>query len=700
MAESYDREVYFVGVPLKEFDCPICLEILKNPFAIECCRHHFCNSCINRVKQTKNECPLCKTRPIKGVLDKQFKQSINGASVYCSLRSAGCKWTGRYDALSNHLSEGQQNGPCKHVPLNCPHQKCGIRLARSQIKNHVKNCKYRPFTCPHCGHKGLYIEVVETHYQNCTQYPVACPNKCSAKIKPAELRYHVDIACPNTMVCCPFLDLGCKAKTKRSELKKHIDSNAGQHRHLVSSTISELRKENKSQKESQSNLIVTASQLELKVSTLGEKYSQLEGDLYSMLHVHEENETRRSEVVVELCEKNVILESSLSTLKSQHSQLKDDLSATSMENKQLKGTVSALETKFANLQTQFGKLKNQLTNNTQQATSIEKKMKKLYDTCAAKITSIEEQPKQMTSTNGNSLYANYSDGIDNSDQSSSFHKVENSLQTLEEENVELRASLRALETKYSSLEEKIANVQDQLITSDEEVASAKQTVLQLLKKLDTKMVAMQTHTQEHTQHKDIDYWMYGYKLTAKSMEKSNWNLYLKMMAETATQLPEPISPVILKLEGYKKAKTDNIALCTSPFFTTGAGKYKFKLTVGTVSVSRYSSYLCVYASLLRGEYDDLLSWPFVGSIYVTLLNQTENDHHYKVAIWLPDSRTGVKVAGRVPSNHHSNQLWGQREFIPVWELEKTEKYIANDCLYFKVEATAAKTNNSQDCIIS
>jgi len=541
---------------------------------------------------------------------------------------------------------------------------------------------------------------VETHYQHCTQYPVACPNKCLKKVKRAELQHHVNTTCPNTTVCCPFLDLGCKAKTKRSELKKHIESNAGQHRLLVSSTICELRKENKLQKDNQSSLLGVASQLESKVSTLENKCSQLEGDLFSMLHVHEENETQRSKVIAELCEKNAILETSLSTLNSQHAQLKDNLSATCMENKQLKGTVAALESKYANLQSQFGKLKNQLTNNTQQATSIEKKTKKLYESCAAKMTAIEEQLKQVTTMNGSSLSyghtENYSD--DNDDyQSSSYHELESSLQAVEEENVELRANLRALETKYFSLEEKFANVQDHLITSDEEVASAKQTVLQLVQSLEAKMACC---TQEHSRHNDIDYWIHGYKLMAKSMEKSNWRLYLKTMAETATQLPEPVSPVILKLEGYKKAKADNIALCTSPFFTTGAGKYKFQLTVATVSISRYLSYMCVYAALLKGEYDSLLSWPFVGSIYVTLLNQAENNHHYKMAIWLPDSRPGKEVAGRVTSNQHSNQLWGQREFIPVWQLEKTKQYIANDCLYFKVEATAVKASNSKDCTIS
>ncbi|XP_065888288.1 TNF receptor-associated factor 5-like [Dysidea avara] len=576
--------------------------------------------------------------------------------------------------------------------LNCPFMKCEVSVARSQIKKHAKKCKYRPFNCPHCGHKGVYIEVVEIHYQNCTEYPVACPKNCSTKIKRSELQCHVDMACPNTMVCCPFLDLGCKAKTKRSELKKHIDSNAGQHRFLVSSTISELRKENKSQKESQSNLLGATGLLESKVSTLENKCSKLEGDLFSMLHIHEENEAKRSKAVAELGEKNTILESSLSTLSSQYAKLKNNLSATCKENKQLKGTLSVLELKCTSLQTQFGKLKSQMTNATQQVTAKENKMKKLYDNCVAKMTAIEEQ---ITST---IPHANVDKGeySDDSYLSNCYRKLENSLQAVEEENTELKASLSVLGRKYWNLEKMLSDLQDHVCNSDQEVTSAKQNLLHLLQQFETQAVGPPPQQQ---QNRNNDYWIHDYRLIAETMKKHNWTLYLKTMAETSTQFPEPVSPVIMKVEGYVKA--NNSTLFTSHFFTSGSGKYKFQLAISVSYDKTAVPYMSVYARLLKGEYDSSLSWPFVGSIYVTLLNQADNTDHYRMSIWLLESGASFEGGGRVRSGQDNSLLYGQPYFISHYELETTKQYVMNNSLYFNVEATAAtKAKNSKDCILS
>ena len=39
------------------------------------------------------------------------------------------------------------------------------------------------------------------------------------------------------------------------------------------------------------------------------------------------------------------------------------------------------------------------------------------------------------------------------------------------------------------------------------------------------------------------------------------------------------------------------------------------------------THVSVYAYLIRGEYDDLLKWPFQGSIVVQLCNQLEDNYH-------------------------------------------------------------------------
>lgn len=134
-----NNDVQFVDGPLKEdWKCPVCLELLKTPFLTECCGHHFCDRCINTVQRQQNECPMCKTCPIKGIIDKHFKREINEAQVYCLLQSEGCDWTGELGNLNTHLSVGQQFGQCKYVVVSCPNSHCDMTFLRHQMEDTCK----------------------------------------------------------------------------------------------------------------------------------------------------------------------------------------------------------------------------------------------------------------------------------------------------------------------------------------------------------------------------------------------------------------------------------------------------------------------------------------------------------------------------------------------------------------------------------
>jgi len=61
------EQLQFVEVSLQDFTCPICLEVLDDPFLTDCCGHRFCCKCIDSAKRRKNECPLCKAQPVDGV---------------------------------------------------------------------------------------------------------------------------------------------------------------------------------------------------------------------------------------------------------------------------------------------------------------------------------------------------------------------------------------------------------------------------------------------------------------------------------------------------------------------------------------------------------------------------------------------------------------------------------------------------------
>ena len=79
------------GWTFKEFyNCPVCLELLKELFLMECCDHHFCSKCINSIQLQKNECPICKESPSQeSLLNASNDREINEAEVYCLLQTQG-----------------------------------------------------------------------------------------------------------------------------------------------------------------------------------------------------------------------------------------------------------------------------------------------------------------------------------------------------------------------------------------------------------------------------------------------------------------------------------------------------------------------------------------------------------------------------------------------------------------------------------
>ena len=593
-----NAEIQFVDGPLKDSNCPICLELLKDPFLTECCGHHFCNKCVTSVQLQKNECPLCKTSPIRGIIDKRFRREMNEAQVYCSLRPQGCEWIGELGNLLVHLSLGQQYGQCKYLIVSCPNDKCDKRLPRHQIRTHEsRECNYRPYTCPHCGLKDVFLFIEQHHFSECPNYPVACPNNCmKTKIKRSQLQKHSKV-CPNAMIPCCFSEVGCKVKLKRCNVKKHNETNFGQHQMLVSVAITELKKESTIMKDKcQLNFQELSIQLDSKISILERKCFDL---------VHKETE-KEAKLVEELG----------TVVPVYYKELKDELSATQKENQKLRSSLSSLQSKYSTLESEIMELRS---------------------TFAA----------------------------------------------TRKENKQLKSSVESLQSRFYPLEIQVGELRTQLTVVQSEM---KRTAFQNHQQVDpSEIQQLSTHS--------IDSWINCYKQIADKMKRLNWKLYLRTMAETATRFPDPVSPVIIKSTGYKQGSEEpgySCRLQTSSFYSAGQDKYKF-----TLAIKFSINSLSILASVTRGDYDDRLTWPFVGSITVTLLNQLENTGHYSREIWSISDKPSLKYAGRVPPNYTYNPPFGKQYYISYDVLEDSpHRYFMDDLLYFEVYACAHRTKYS------
>ena len=729
-------EVNFVEESVSiDSNCPICLDLISKPFLTECCRHHFCSKCINSAKQRKDECPLCKASPVKGGIDKQFSKELYETRVYCSLKDNGCEWQGQLGNLKSHLSLDYYHGQCKYVTVKCPN-KCRMTMLRKDTKKHVNNeCSQRCFTCPYCDHKGVYADIVTNHYPECLNYPITCPNNCvKNEMKRSELPNHLN-TCPNAVVLCPYNDVGCKVAVKRCNVKEHVESSVGisQHQKLLFRVVSVLEKNNVScSKDLNLKFQELSSQLESQVASLKDKCDQMELQFFSLLHLCQESKAKKEKLIGELCDTNKRLESKLSSRHIKQSQLEDALQLTHKENEAMKVTIRSLQKQCGDLENRFSKIKSELFASSKQM--IKDNMKILYGKMMVEIRELI-QNQALGSANETLLGSD----IDKQSDEQPDESEDEGVAYVTRENELLANSLTTLQSRCSVIENRLGLWQDQFTTYEEEISATKVYVDYQFNGLKTAVTNLQANSPISSEHQanspissehqanssissehqayspvsserqNVQSWIYGYKLVAERMKEKNWKLYLKTMSETATQFPDSTSPVIVQVGGYEKAKQDRITLVTSPFYTTGAGKYKFELHICIAAYivpgheNSSNTYMSVHASLLKGEYDDLLMWPFKGSISVTLLNQIENSDHFTKQIWLPHEPSSVEYTERVTGGRYRNRSWGQVGFISHWELENVnvlKQYVVNDCMYFRVDASAARhPENASNCIL-
>ena len=291
-----------------------------------------------------------------------------------------------------------------------------------------------------------------------------------------------------------------------------------------------------------------------------------------------------------------------------------------------------------------------------------------------------------------------------------YQELKDGLSDTQKENQQLRSNLSSLQSKYHSLETDIKELKSVFSATCKENKQLKSRLTSLESRfcpLETEVSELRTHLaiaeskmkqklQGHLevdppeiqllQHHNVDQWINSYKKVADKMKRLNWKLYLTTMAETATRFPDAISPVIIKFTGYRSRVGNSIRLQTSPFYSVGAGKYKF-----TLIVQLYVDYISILACITRGEYDDHLTWPFVGSITVTLLNQLENKDHYSREIWSSHDNPSLRCTRRVPLNCTYNPGFGM-EYISHEELEDSpQAFVLHNCMYFEVYAFAQST---------
>lgn len=242
---GYEYEFLESVEKLKEFECPLCLLVTRDPSLTDCCGQHFCQSCIGRIVNDGNPCSFCKAQSFVVVLDKKQRRKVYALKVACMMKKRGCGWTGELGELNLHLDVN--TGSCLYIDVRCTNS-CGETLKKCHLDKHLlEMCPKREFSCEYCGFKATYEDVHNKHEPICVNYPLPCPNACEVSpVERGKLEQHLT-ECSLQLVECQYAAAGCMYKVQRKDLASHLEQNLQQHLAMVSifsfNTVEVLHKE-------------------------------------------------------------------------------------------------------------------------------------------------------------------------------------------------------------------------------------------------------------------------------------------------------------------------------------------------------------------------------------------------------------------------------------------------------------------------
>ena len=167
---------------------------------------------------------------------------------------------------------------------------------------------------------------------------------------------------------------------------------------------------------------------------------------------------------------------------------------------------------------------------------------------------------------------------------------------------------------------------------------------------------------------------------------------------SASKLPAWVDPAVMgspylcfTVSAFGKRKAFNNQYYSPPFYSqSGHGGYKVCLTI-TPSVNEKSQHISLYATLLKGENDATLDWPFCGDVVVKLLNWRQDANHHSYTISFHE-RLPSDYSGRVLVRDRASSSWGTGSFISHDSLAHNHstntEYLQDDCLCFRVKVVA------------
>ena len=153
--------------------------------------------------------------------------------------------------------------------------------------------------------------------------------------------------------------------------------------------------------------------------------------------------------------------------------------------------------------------------------------------------------------------------------------------------------------------------------------------------------------------------------------------------------------VVLRMGKFLERETSHEWWHSPHFYTSPCG---YNLSI---SASMMGEYLSVYLCIVRGEYDNFLSWPLRGTFTITLLNQLEDSYHHSADL-------NFNYHELTPSNSRvmsgRGRGYGFPFFIARSQLRLNHavncQYLKDNALFFRVSVVEIQSSNDRKWLSS
>ena len=158
------------------------------------------------------------------------------------------------------------------------------------------------------------------------------------------------------------------------------------------------------------------------------------------------------------------------------------------------------------------------------------------------------------------------------------------------------------------------------------------------------------------------------KEKAQNSELRTQNSEIGRLVQTSSSdgtLTWKITEISCRRKALLERKVPHIE--SPPFYTARYG-YKMCIRIYLIGEKRHDSYMSVFIVILKGDYDDILEWPFTAIVCLQLLSRNSSTR--------PNLKNSFNVHFQQPQMYHSIH-----QFVKL--SDESTHYMKDDVMYLK-----------------